>query len=362
MAKPKPQPAGSPGDARILAADRSLESVSVDKNARIYVAGHRGLVGSAIVRRLEEAGYTDLVTRTSAELDLTRQADTEAFFADVRPEYVFLSAARAGGIKANATKPAEFFYVNAMIACNVIQASYRSDVTKLLYLGSSCVYPRLARQPIVEDELLSGKLEPTNEAYALAKIGGLKLCDYYRQQFGCNFISAMPTSLYGIHDNFDLEEGHLVPSLMRKFHEAKLRDEPTVVLWGTGTVYRELMYADDLADALHFLMLNYDSPGHVNVGTGQDYTVLEYAGMVRRAVGYEGEIVHDLSKPDGIPRKQLDVSRMTALGWRPKYTLEEGLRHVYEWFSANYDQVVADAAKRRTAHALVKAEPSAVSV
>jgi GDP-L-fucose synthase len=333
-------------------------SISLEKNSKIYVAGHRGLVGSAIVRRLEQAGYTDIVTRTSDELDLTRQEDVEALLADVRPEYVFLSAGRAGGIGANSAKPAEFFYVNAMIACNVIHASYRLDVKKLLYLGSSCIYPRLATQPIVEEELLSGKLEPTNEAYALAKIGGLKMCDYYREQFGCNFISAMPTSLYGIYDNFDLEEGHLIPSLMRKFHEAKLRGAPEVVLWGTGTVYRELMHADDLADALLFLMLSYDSAGHINVGTGRDHTILEYAEMIRRVVGYEGEIVHDLSRPDGIPKKQLDVSRMTALGWRPKLSLEEGLRHVYAWFSEDYDAVVAEAERRRTSQVLTKAAPA----
>ena len=335
----------------------------MERDSRTYVAGHRGLVGSAIMRALADEGYADVVTRTSDELDLTRQADVDAFFAETRPEYVLLSAARAGGIRANATKPAEFFYVNAMIACNVIHAAYRFGVRKLLYLGSSCIYPRLAKQPIAEDELLAGKLEPTNEAYAIAKIAGLKMCDYYREQFGCNFVSAMPTSLFGLNDNFDLDEGHLIPSLMRKFHEAKVRGEPTVVIWGTGTVYRELMYADDLADALLFLMRLYDEPGHINVGTGRDYTILQYAEMIRDVVGYQGEIVHDLSKPDGIPKKQLDVSRMTALGWEPKTSLEEGLRRVYAWFSENYDEVIATST-RRTASRMAPvrvADPAAVA-
>lgn len=318
----------------------------MNRDSRIYVAGHRGLVGSAILRKLAAEGYEDVVTRTSSELDLTRQDEVEQFFAETRPDYVFLSAARAGGIKVNALKPAEFYYVNTMIATNVIHSAYLNDVTKLLYLGSSCIYPRLAHQPIAEDELLTGPLEPTNEAYALAKIGGLKMCDFYREQFGCNFISAMPTSLYGINDNFDLEESHLLPALMRKFHEAKLAGDPSVVMWGTGSVYRELMHADDLADALLFLMRTYDEAGHVNVGTGRDHTVLEYAQLVKRVVGYEGEIEHDLSQPDGMPKKQLDVSKLTRLGWTSTISLEDGVRDVYAWFSANYDDVIAESTRR----------------
>jgi GDP-L-fucose synthase len=321
----------------------------MESDALIYVVGHRGLAGSAILRAVEAQGYENVLVRTSEEVDLTRQAEVEALFSEQRPDYVFLSAGRAGGIAANASKPAEFFYVNAMIACNVIHAAYQVGVTKLLYLGSSCIYPRLAHQPIGEEELLTGSLEPTNEAYALAKIGGLKMCEFYRQQFGCNFISAMPTSLYGINDNFDLDDGHLLPSLVRKFHEAKVAYSPTVELWGTGRVYRELMHADDLADALLFLMANYNEAGHINVGTGRDFTVMEYAQMVKRVVGYEGEIVNDASKPDGVPKKQLDVSRLSALGWQSRIDLEDGLHQVYDWFVANYDEVIATGARRASA-------------
>ena len=313
----------------------------MNKDAKIYVAGHRGLVGSALLRKLEADGYTNVICRSRSELDLTRQEHVEEFFDSVRPEYVFLSAARAGGIKINSLKPAEFFYTNAMIACNVIHAAALAKVTKLLYLGSSCIYPRLARQPISEDELLAGKLEPTNEAYAIAKIAGLKMCDYYREQYGCNFISAMPTSLYGINDKFDLVAGHLIPNLIRKFHEAKLNGDPSVTIWGTGTVYRELMWSDDLADALVFLMEHYNEAGHINVGTGRDYTIREYAEMVKAVVGFEGQIVTDPSQPDGIPKKQLDVSRISRLGWYPRVTLEEGLRILYAWFVDHYDEIVA---------------------
>src|SRR5262245_9753543 len=258
------------------------------RDAKIYVAGHRGLVGSALLRKLDAEGFGNIVYRAHAELDLTRQADVEDFLLQEKPEYVFVSAARAGGIRANMLEPASFYYINAMIATNVIDASHRAGVTKLLYLGSSCIYPRIAPQPLSEDQLLDGKLEPTNEAYAIAKIAGLRMCDYYREQYGSNFISAMPTSLYGINDNFDLTTGHLLPSMMRKFHEAKLRNDPQMVIWGTGTVYRELMDVDDLANALVFLMEKYDEPGHVNVGTGVDYSINQYADMIRRTVGYEG--------------------------------------------------------------------------
>jgi GDP-L-fucose synthase len=312
------------------------------RDAKIYVAGHRGLVGSALLRKLDAEGFTNVVYRTHDELDLTRQAEVEEYLFQEKPEYVFVSAARAGGIKANMLEPASFYYINAMIATNVIDASHRAGVTKLLYLGSSCIYPRIAPQPLSEDQLLDGKLEPTNEAYAIAKIAGLRMCDYYREQYGSNFISAMPTSLYGINDNFDLTTGHLLPSMMRKFHEAKLRDDPEMVIWGTGTVYRELMDVDDLANAMVFLMEKYDEPGHINVGTGLDYSINEYADMIRRTVGYKGEIVHDLSQPDGIPRKLLDISKIRALGWKPEVAIEDGIAKLYAWFSENYDQIMAD--------------------
>ena len=312
----------------------------MQKNSKIYIAGHRGLVGSAILRKLEKEGYDNLILRTHQELDLTRQAEVEAFLKETRPDYVILSAGRVGGIIANDRNPGEFYYINSMIANNVIHSAYLFGVKKLLYLGSSCIYPRLAKQPINEAELLEGKLEPTNEAYAIAKIAGLKMCDYYRAQYGCNFISAMPTSLYGINDNFDLTSSHLLPALMRKFHEAKLRGDKTVTIWGSGKPYRELMFSDDLADALFFLMLNYDESGHVNVGTGIEYSILEYAQMVKTTVGFEGEIAHDLCKPDGMPRKQLDVSKINQLGWKASTGIEDGLKMVYEWFSENYELII----------------------
>ena len=312
----------------------------MQKESKIYVAGHRGLVGSAILRKLKKEGYDNLILRTHQELDLTRQAEVEAFFRETRPDYVFLSAGRVGGIYANDQNPGEFYYINSMIANNVIHSAYLFGVKKLLYLGSSCIYPRLAKQPMNEEELLTGKLEPTNEAYAIAKIAGLKMCDYYREQYGCNFISAMPTSLYGINDNFDLHSSHLLPALIRKFHEAKLRGDKSVTIWGSGKPYRELMLSDDLADALLFLMLNYNEKGHVNAGTGIEYSILEYAQMVKKTVGFEGEIVHDHSKPDGTPRKQLDVSKINQLGWKASTSIEDGLKIVYEWFSQNYELII----------------------
>ena len=311
----------------------------MEKKSKIYIAGHRGLVGSAILRKLEKEGYKNLILRTHQELDLTRQAAVEAFFRETRPDYVFLSAGRVGGIYANDQNPGEFYYINSMIANNVIHSAYLFEVKKLLYLGSSCIYPRLAKQPMNEEELLTGKLEPTNEAYAIAKIAGLKMCDYYREQYGCNFISAMPTSLYGINDNFDLSSSHLLPALMRKFHEAKLGGDQSVTIWGSGKPYRELMLSDDLADALLFLMLNYNEKGHVNVGTGIEYSILEYARIVKKTVGFEGEIVHDLCKPDGTPRKQLDVSKINQLGWKALTGIEDGLKIVYKWFSENYELI-----------------------
>jgi len=301
-------------------------------NSKIYIAGHDGLVGSAIIRRLKEAGYNNIIFRSIEELDLTRQSEVETFFEENKPEYVFLSAAKVGGIKANMEHPAEFYYINAMIANNIIHSAYRYNVKKLLFLGSSCIYPKFAKQPMTEDELLTGSLEKTNEAYAIAKISGLKMCDFYREQYGCNFISAMPTNLYGINDNFDLNTSHMLPAFIRKFHEAKINKDKTATIWGTGKPFREFLFVDDLADALFFLMLNYNEEGHVNVGTGIDYTILDYANTVKRIVGFKGEIVHDLMKPDGTPKKQLDISKIEKLGWKPSTKLEDGIKAVYSWY------------------------------
>lgn len=302
------------------------------KDSKIYVAGHRGLVGSAIVRNLEERGYTNIICRTHKELDLTRQADVEKFFEEEKPEYVFLAAAKVGGIHANNTRPAEFIYENLMIESNIIHSAYKCGVKKLLFLGSSCIYPKFANQPIKEEYLLTGELEPTNEAYAIAKITGIELCKFYRRQYGCDFISAMPTNLYGINDNFDLETSHVLPALIRKFHEAKLNNQEEVEIWGTGKPLREFMYVDDLADALVHLMLNYSAEIHVNMGTGKDLSIGELAQIVKEVVGYEGKIVNDLSKPDGTPRKLLDVSRLEATGWKYKTELREGIEEVYKWY------------------------------
>ena len=307
----------------------------MDLASKIYVAGHRGLVGSAIVRRLTTAGYQNLVVRSHAELDLQRQADVEAFFAEEQPEYVFLAAARVGGIHANATYPAEFILSNLLVQCHVIDAAYRAGVRKLLFLGSSCIYPKLAAQPMVEEALLSGPLEPTNEWYAVAKIAGIKTCQAYRRQYGFNAISAMPTNLYGPGDNFHLENGHVLPVLIRRFHEAKQRGDRQVVLWGTGTPWREFLHVDDLADAALFLMQNYDDEAIVNVGVGADVTIRQLAELVREVVGYTGEMVFDPSHPDGTPRKLLEVSRLTGLGWRAQIPLAEGIAQTYAWFLAN---------------------------
>jgi GDP-L-fucose synthase len=307
----------------------------LDKNAKIYIAGHRGMVGSAIVRRLNELGYNNLVYRTSKELDLRRQADVEKFFEEEKPEYVFLAAAKVGGIHANNTYPAEFIYDNLMIEANIIHSAYKYGVKKLLFLGSSCIYPKFANQPIKEEELLNGYLEPTNEAYAIAKISGIELCKFYRRQYGVDFISAMPTNLYGINDNFDLETSHVMPALIRKFHEAKVNGNKEVVMWGTGKPRREFLYVDDLADACVFLMNNYSDELHINVGTGEDIEIRELAEIIKKVVGYEGEIVNDTTKPDGTPRKLLDVTRLHNLGWKHKVELEEGIRKVYEWYSVN---------------------------
>lgn len=304
----------------------------MNKDSKIYVAGHRGLVGSAIVRNLEERGYTNIICRTHKELDLTRQVEVEKFFEEEKPEYVFLAAAKVGGIHANNTRPAEFIYDNLMIESNIIHSAYKYGVKKLLFLGSSCIYPKFATQPIKEEYLLTGELEPTNEAYAIAKITGIELCKFYRRQYGCDFISAMPTNLYGINDNFDLETSHVLPALIRKFHEAKIKNQEEVVMWGTGKPLREFMYVDDLADALVHLMLNYSDEIHVNMGTGKDLSIGELAQIVKEVVGYEGKIVNDLSKPDGTPRKLLDVSRLETTGWKYRTELREGIEKVYKWY------------------------------
>ncbi|MCU0334002.1 MAG: GDP-L-fucose synthase [Chitinophagaceae bacterium] len=297
--------------------------------SKIFVAGHRGLVGSAIVRCLQHHGYQHLLLRSSAELDLRNEAAVAAFFAAEKPEYVILAAAKVGGIVANNTYPAEFLYQNLAIQNNVIHHSYLQGVKKLLFLGSSCIYPKLCPQPIKEEYLLTGELEPTNEAYAIAKIAGIKMCDAYRKQYGCSFISAMPTNLYGPNDNFDLEKSHVLPALIRKMHEAKVQQQPSVVIWGSGTPRRELLHSDDLAEACLHLLLHFDEAGPINVGTGQDLSIQELAMLVKKVVGYEGELVNDLSKPDGTPRKLLDVSRIRAFGWQHRIGLEQGIGQVY---------------------------------
>lgn len=301
----------------------------MEKSSIIYIAGHRGMVGSAIQRRLEAAGFTNFITRTSAQLDLRNQQAVADFFAAEKPDYVFLAAAKVGGIHANNTFRGEFLYDNLMIQNNVIHQSYVNGVKKLLFLGSSCIYPKLAPQPLKEEYLLTGELEPTNEPYAIAKIAGIKLCDAYRSQYGCNFISVMPTNLYGPNDNYDLNNSHVLPALIRKFHEAKLANAASVTMWGTGTPRREFLHADDLADACYYLMENYNEPGLVNIGVGDDIPIKELAELIKKVVGYEGEIEHDLTKPDGTPRKLMDVSKLHNMGWKHKIGLEAGLRQVY---------------------------------
>ncbi|MGH8615901.1 MAG: GDP-L-fucose synthase [Gammaproteobacteria bacterium] len=302
------------------------------KASRIYVAGHRGLVGSAIVRVLQRRGYTDILTATHSELDLCDQAAVRKFFAAERPQYVFMAAANVGGILANDTYPADFIYENLMIEANVIDAAYRHDVIKLLFLGSTCIYPKLAPQPLKENYLLTGPLEPTNEWYAVAKIAGIKLCQAYHRQHGCRFISAMPTNLYGPGDNFDLKSSHVLPALIRKFHQAKVSGAPRVVVWGTGTPMREFCHVDDCAEACLFLMEIYDDPAIINIGEGRDISISDLALLVKRVVGYEGEIVYDHTKPDGTPRKLVDATKIFNLGWRPQISLEEGIRQTYAWY------------------------------
>ena len=312
----------------------------MDPSSRIYVAGHQGLVGSAICGQLDANDHEHVITRTRAELDLLDQAAVNRFFAGERPEFVFLAAAKVGGIFANSTYPADFLRENLLIQTNVIDAAYRHGAKKLLFLGSSCIYPKLAPQPIREDSLLTSALEPTNEPYAIAKIVGLKMAQAYRRQFGFRTICLMPTNLYGPHDNFDLESSHVVPALIRRFHEAALAKSPEVALWGTGTVRRELMHVDDLADACIFLMQSYDDPEIINVGTGEEVTIRELAGMIAEITGFRGGIVHDTSKPDGTPRKLLDISRITALGWKPQISLRQGLEQTHRWFVAQRAAVV----------------------
>ncbi len=302
----------------------------MNKEDKIYIAGHRGMVGSALLRKLRQEGFENFALADSRQLDLRNQTETGEFFRRQKPSYVFLAAARVGGIHANKTYRAEFLYDNLMIEANVIEAARQNGVQKLLLLGSSTVYPKLAPQPMKEEYLLTGLLEPTHEPYAVAKIAGIKLCDTYRAQYGCHFITAIPTNLYGPNDNYHPENSHVLPALIRKFHEAKVRNEPFVTLWGTGAQRRELLHVDDLADACYHLMLRYDEPGVINIGVGRDVSILELAQLVQRVTGYAGEIRHDLSKPDGAPRKLLDVSKLKALGWSAGIELEAGIQAVYE--------------------------------
>ena len=297
---------------------------------KIYVAGHRGMVGSAIIRRLRQAGFYNIITRSSQELDLRNQQAVAAFFAQEKPDHVFLAAAKVGGIMANNTYRAEFLYDNLMIQSNVIHQAYVNGTRKLMFLGSSCIYPKLAPQPLKEDYLLTGLLEPTNEPYAIAKIAGIKMCDAYRAQYGCNFISVMPTNLYGPNDNYDLQSSHVLPALLRKFHEAKEQQAPAVVIWGTGTPKREFLHADDMADACFYLMQHYDQEGLVNIGVGEDISIADLARLIKDIVGYTGALQFDASKPDGTPRKLMDVSKLHSLGWQAKIDLDHGIRRVYE--------------------------------
>lgn len=307
----------------------------MEKNAKIYVAGHRGLVGSAIVRLLQQQGYANLLYRTHAELDLADQAAVRAFFETERPDYVFLAAAKVGGIHANNTYPAEFIYQNLAVQNNVIHFSYLTGVKKLCFLGSSCIYPKMSPQPMKEEYLLDGKLEPTNEPYAIAKIAGIEMARSYNRQYGTNYISVMPTNLYGPNDNFDLQNSHVLPALIRKFVEAKEQNAPSVVLWGSGRPKREFLYVDDMADACIFLMENYSGNDFFNIGTGEDVTILEVAEKIKAIVGFTGALEFDASKPDGTPRKLLDVSRINALGWKARVPLEQGLKLAIEWYIRN---------------------------
>ena len=302
------------------------------KDSKIYVSGHNGLVGSAIVRNLESKGFQNIIKKSHGELDLTRQKDVEDFFRLEKPEYVFLAAAKVGGILANSESPAEFFYLNSMIQNNVIHNAFTNNVNKLLFLGSSCIYPKDCPQPIKEEYLLSGYLEPTNEAYAIAKISGLKMCQYYKKQYGANFISCMPTNLYGQNDNFDLRSSHVLPALIRKFHDAKAGQIPFIEIWGTGAPLREFLHVDDMADACVYLMENYNGLEHVNIGTGEEISIKDLAFLIKDIVGYEGELRFDSSKPDGTPRKLSDCTKLNALGWKSRIDLKSGIQSTYEWY------------------------------
>ena len=302
----------------------------MDKNSRIYIAGHRGLVGSAILRELESQGFSNLLCRTRSELDLLKTTDVHSFLQETKPEYILMAAAKVGGIQANQTQPAAFLYENLEVQNNLIHGAYLVGVKKLLFLGSSCIYPKLAPQPIREEHLLTGPLEPTNQWYAIAKIAGIKLCQAYRRQYGCNYISAMPTNMYGPNDNYDLQNSHVLPALIRKFHDAKQAEADKMVCWGTGKPYREFLYSDDLARACVFLMDHYDEEQIINVGYGSDVTIADLAETVKRVVGYEGQIVWDTTKPDGTPRKLMDSSRIFQLGWKPTVDLDTGIRRAYE--------------------------------
>lgn len=302
----------------------------MEKSSKIYIAGHRGMVGSAIIRRLQKDGFTNIVTRTSKELNLINQQAVADFFATEKPDFVFLAAAKVGGIVANNTYRAEFIYDNIMIQSNIIHSSYMNNVKKLLFLGSSCIYPKMAPQPLKEDYLLTGILESTNEPYAIAKIAGIKMCDAYRSQYGCNFIAVMPTNLYGPNDNYDLNNSHVLPALIRKFHTAKTQKLSSVEIWGTGTPMREFLHVDDLADACFTLMQNYNEPGLINIGVGEDISIKDLALLVKKIVNYEGELKFDTTKPDGTPRKLMDVSKLHSFGWKHKINLEEGITSVYK--------------------------------
>lgn len=305
----------------------------MNKRDKIYVAGHRGMVGSAIVRKLQQEGFENIIAKTSSQLDLRNQQDVALFFEEEQPDYVFLAAAKVGGIVANNTYRADFLYDNLMIQNNVIHSAYINNVKKLMFLGSSCIYPKLAPQPLKESYLLTGELEHTNEPYAIAKIAGIKMCDAYRAQYGCNFISVMPTNLYGPNDNYDLQKSHVLPALIRKFHEAKIGGSGAVTIWGTGTPRREFLHVNDLAEACFFLMQEYNEGGFVNIGIGQDVTIKELALLVKEIVGYEGELVFDLTKPDGTPRKLMDVTKLSGLGWKASIPLIDGIKSVYKEFS-----------------------------
>ena len=309
----------------------------MEKNSKIYVAGHRGLVGAAIKRNLENKGYTNVIGRTHAELELTDQVAVRNFFEEERPEYVVLAAAKVGGIHANRTYPADFIYDNLAVQCNVIKCAHDYGVKKLLFLGSTCIYPKMAEQPIKEKALLTGPLEETNEAYAVAKIAGLEMCKFFKQQYGDDFISCMHTNLYGPYDNFYLNNSHVMPALIRKFHEAKVNNKPSVEIWGTGSPLREFLHVDDMADACVFLLENYSGEEHVNIGTGEEISIKGLAELIKNAVGYEGKLEFNTDMPDGTPRKLTDVSKLHSLGWKHNITLEEGVKSTYQWFLNNYD-------------------------